>query len=73
MSAQMNEKYSPLDVAKLIQLIDPKFPLPSDEQAAIISINTNPLEPAVVIAGAGSGKTETMASRVVYLLSLIHI
>ncbi len=69
MSAQMIEKYSPLDVAKLIQLIDPKFPLPSDEQAAIISINTNPLEPAVVIAGAGSGKTETMASRVVYLVA----
>lgn len=63
------EKYSPEDVARLIQLIDPKFPLPSKEQAAIISIISNPLEPAVVIAGAGSGKTETMASRVVYLVA----
>ena len=65
----MIEKFSPADVAKLIQLIDPKFPSPSDEQAKIISIKSNPLEPAVVIAGAGSGKTETMASRVVYLVA----
>ena len=69
MSTPMIEKYSPVDVARLIQLIDPKFPLPSDEQARIISIQSNPLEPAVVIAGAGSGKTETMASRVVYLVA----
>ena len=27
-----------------------------------------PLEPAVVIAGAGSGKTSLMAARVVYLV-----
>jgi DNA helicase-2/ATP-dependent DNA helicase PcrA len=69
MTTPMIEKYSPLEVAKLIQLIDPNFPLPSVEQAAIISIESNPLEPAVVIAGAGSGKTETMASRVVYLIA----
>lgn len=69
MSREMREIYSPSDVARLIQLIDPRFPLPSDEQSAIISIRTNPLEPAVVIAGAGSGKTETMASRVVYLVA----
>ena len=65
----MIEKFSPADVAKLIQLIDPKFPSPSEEQSKIISIKSNPLEPAVVIAGAGSGKTETMASRVVYLVA----
>lgn len=69
MNRNLVEKYSPLDVAKLIQLIDPKFPSPSAEQAAIISIKSNPLEPAVVIAGAGSGKTETMAARVVYLVA----
>lgn len=63
------EKYSPADVARLIQMVDPNFPLPSSEQSAIISIASNPLEPAVVIAGAGSGKTETMASRVVYLVA----
>ncbi|MEQ6903767.1 UvrD-helicase domain-containing protein [Nocardioides sp. YIM 152588] len=37
----------------------------SDAQWAAISA---PLEPAVVIAGAGSGKTELMAARVVYLV-----
>ncbi len=69
MSTAMNEKYTPQQVAHFIQLIDPKFPSPSDEQSKIISIKSNPLEPAVVIAGAGSGKTETMASRVVYLVA----
>ncbi|HEX5407416.1 MAG TPA: UvrD-helicase domain-containing protein [Pseudonocardiaceae bacterium] len=39
---------------------------PTAEQAAVIS---SPLEPAVVIAGAGSGKTETMAARVVWLVA----
>jgi DNA helicase-2/ATP-dependent DNA helicase PcrA len=69
MSTGMNEKYTPQQVAEFIQLIDPKFPSPSGEQSKIISIKSNPLEPAVVIAGAGSGKTETMASRVVYLVA----
>ncbi|MCW2757502.1 MAG: UvrD/REP helicase, partial [Nocardioidaceae bacterium] len=40
------------------------FP-PSPEQWDVI---TAPLEPAVVIAGAGSGKTTAMAARVVYLV-----
>jgi DNA helicase-2/ATP-dependent DNA helicase PcrA len=38
----------------------------SDQQWAAISA---PLEPAVVIAGAGSGKTSVMAARVVYLVA----
>ncbi len=38
----------------------------SDQQWAAISA---PLEPAVVIAGAGSGKTSLMAARVVYLVA----
>src|SRR6188508_2789076 len=38
---------------------------PSPEQWAAI---TAPLAPAVVIAGAGSGKTTLMAARVVYLV-----
>ena len=40
--------------------------LPTDEQVAVIE---SPLRPAVVIAGAGSGKTETMADRVVWLVA----
>ncbi|HWG94082.1 MAG TPA: ATP-dependent helicase, partial [Mycobacteriales bacterium] len=39
---------------------------PSDEQAAIV---TSPLEPRVVVAGAGSGKTATMVARVVWLVA----
>jgi DNA helicase-2/ATP-dependent DNA helicase PcrA len=39
---------------------------PTDEQTAVIEA---PLGPAVVIAGAGSGKTETMAARVVWLIA----
>ena len=65
----MKEIYSPDRIAEMILTIDPDFYLPSDEQRPIISIDTNPLEPAVVIAGAGSGKTETMAARVVYLVA----
>jgi DNA helicase-2/ATP-dependent DNA helicase PcrA len=65
----MIEKYTPDQVAEMIISIDPTFHLPSDEQRPIISILDNPLEPAVVIAGAGSGKTETMAARVVYLVA----
>lgn len=38
---------------------------PTPEQVAVIEA---PLEPTLVVAGAGSGKTETMASRVVWLV-----
>lgn len=40
------------------------FPL-SDEQWAVVAA---PLEPAVVVAGAGSGKTTAMAARVCWLI-----
>lgn len=42
-----------------------QFP-PTVEQTAVIE---SPLEPALVVAGAGSGKTETMAGRVVWLVA----
>ena len=42
------------------------LPAPTPEQAAVIEA---PLEPGLVVAGAGSGKTETMAGRVVYLVA----
>lgn len=69
MTVVLPEIYTPRHVAQLIQSVDPTFHLPSEEQERIISITTNPLEPAVVIAGAGSGKTETIAARVVYLVA----
>jgi DNA helicase-2/ATP-dependent DNA helicase PcrA len=39
---------------------------PTPEQAAVIAA---PVEPALVVAGAGAGKTETMAARVVWLVA----
>src|SRR5699024_7583122 len=41
-------------------------PPPTQEQTAVIEA---PLAPMLVVAGAGSGKTETMASRVVWLIA----
>lgn len=41
-------------------------PRPTPEQEAVIEA---PLVPMLVVAGAGSGKTETMASRVVWLIA----
>lgn len=43
---------------------------PTAEQSAIIS---SPLEPLLVIAGAGSGKTATMADRVIWLVANGHV
>ncbi|MGB3257219.1 MAG: ATP-dependent DNA helicase [Ornithinimicrobium sp.] len=45
-------------------------PPPTDEQIAIIEA---PLESMLVVAGAGSGKTETMASRVLWLVVNDHV
>ena len=52
---------SPEDVARLLGL-----PEPTPEQAAVIAA---PAEPLAVIAGAGSGKSETMAARLVWLVA----
>ena len=54
-------RYSPAHLARLLGL-----PEPTPEQAAVISA---PLEPLAVIAGAGSGKSETMAARLVWLVA----
>jgi DNA helicase-2/ATP-dependent DNA helicase PcrA len=54
-------KYSALDIARALEL-----PPPTPQQQAVIEA---PLAPALVVAGAGSGKTETMANRVLWLLA----
>jgi len=59
--ADSGPRYTPLELAKLLRLH-----APTPEQAAIISA---PVEPVLVVAGAGSGKTETMASRVLWLVA----
>ncbi|RJO79902.1 ATP-dependent helicase [Nocardia panacis] len=42
------------------------LPTPTDEQAAVIAA---PPGPTLVVAGAGAGKTETMAARVVWMVA----
>ncbi|MET9022072.1 UvrD-helicase domain-containing protein [Actinopolymorpha sp. NPDC004070] len=54
-------RYTAVDLARLLR----QHP-PTAEQAAVIQA---PLEPGVIVAGAGSGKTETMAARVVWLVA----
>ena len=54
--------------AELARLLDQ--PPPTDEQAAVIEA---PPGPGLVVAGAGSGKTETMAGRVVWLVANGHV
>ena len=54
-------RYSPGQLAMLLGL-----PEPTSEQADVIAA---PLEPLAVIAGAGSGKSETMAARLVWLVA----
>jgi ATP-dependent DNA helicase UvrD/PcrA len=56
-----------------VQLVSPQevaaalgLPPPTGEQAAVIAA---PVQPALVVAGAGAGKTETMAARVVWLVA----
>ncbi|MEO3756737.1 ATP-dependent DNA helicase [Mycobacterium sp. B14F4] len=57
----MTPRYSPSELAAALGLF-----APTDEQAAVIAAPPGPL---VVIAGAGAGKTETMAARVVWLVA----
>jgi DNA helicase-2/ATP-dependent DNA helicase PcrA len=54
-------RYRPAELAAALGLHQP-----TDEQAAVIEAPPGPL---VVIAGAGAGKTETMAARVVWLVA----
>lgn len=55
---------SALEIAHALGL-----PEPTRQQQAVIEA---PVRPAIVVAGAGSGKTETMANRVVWLLANGH-
>ncbi len=57
-------RYSPVELADALGVF-----APTDEQAAVIAAPPGPL---VVIAGAGAGKTETMAARVVWLVANGH-
>lgn len=56
---------TPMSPKVLSNYLGQKFP-PTDQQAAVIGADPGPL---LVVAGAGAGKTETMASRVVWLVA----
>ena len=62
--APTSAPYSPSELASALGLFEP-----TKEQAAVIAAPPGPL---VVIAGAGAGKTETMAARVVWLVANGH-
>lgn len=57
----MSIRYTPEELADALRLYHP-----TEEQRRII---VAPQAPSLVVAGAGSGKTETMATRVVYLVT----
>ncbi|HEX6497509.1 MAG TPA: ATP-dependent DNA helicase [Micromonosporaceae bacterium] len=58
-------RYTPHELARELNLHPP-----TPEQAAVVHA---PVEPLLVVAGAGSGKTETMAARVVWLVANNHV
>lgn len=62
MSSPKKIAFSPKKISEMLG----QFP-PTPEQAAIIAADHT--RPAVVIAGAGSGKTETMSTRLIYLIA----
>jgi DNA helicase-2/ATP-dependent DNA helicase PcrA len=74
-SAGMSEKLilrgqreiSSLDIAHALHAAGDRLILPTDEQRAIIE--STHFGPTVIIAGAGSGKTETMSQRVLWLVA----
>ena len=65
--SEITIKYSATDIGNALRTIDPKFKGPSPEQIPIIE--SLHFGPTVVIAGAGSGKTETMSARVLWLVA----
>jgi len=54
--------------AQLAAIIDAKK-VPTDQQLAVIGAG---LEPQLVVAGAGSGKTETLSMRMAYVIDNAH-
>ncbi len=64
-SAPTPAKISATEIAERLGLS-----MPTEQQRAVIEA---PLTPALVVAGAGSGKTETMANRVLWLLANRHV
>ena len=63
----LQREITPLTIAQELAKVGGTFIPPTPEQTAIIA--SKHWGPAVVIAGAGSGKTETMTQRVLWLVA----
>lgn len=61
----MSQERTIIDPVTLSEMMGQEFP-PTEQQAAVIGA---PMEPMLVVAGAGAGKTATMAARVVWLVA----
>jgi DNA helicase-2/ATP-dependent DNA helicase PcrA len=64
---ELRKEISSVQIAEALASLSGKLILPTDEQRAIIE--SKHWGPAVIIAGAGSGKTETMSQRVLWLVA----
>ncbi len=64
---ELKKEISSVEIAQALATSSGKLILPTDEQRAIIE--SKHWGPAVIIAGAGSGKTETMSQRVLWLVA----
>ncbi len=62
---ERRRSFTPAQLARLLGV-----PEPTPEQSAVIGA---PLAPMAVVAGAGSGKSETMAARLVWLVANGHV
>jgi DNA helicase-2/ATP-dependent DNA helicase PcrA len=63
----LQKEITPVDLAHLIAKYTGELKLPTNEQSAVIG--SKHFGAAVINAGAGSGKTETMAQRVLWLVA----
>jgi DNA helicase-2/ATP-dependent DNA helicase PcrA len=66
-SIELEREVTSLEIAKALARSGGKLIEPTAEQRAIIE--SRHFGPAVIIAGAGSGKTETMSQRVLWLVA----
>lgn len=64
---ELDTEITALDIAKEIKGTDGRVLVPTEEQRAIIE--SRHFAPSLIIAGAGSGKTETISQRVLWLIA----
>ena len=64
---ELDSEITSIQIAQALAKINGKLISPTDEQQAIIE--SRHFGPTVIIAGAGSGKTETMSQRVLWLVA----